>query len=202
MPTLLDKRSWRFFLCNLLLLKQLKRCLVVQSGSCSIIMRLFLLVLILLVSACAAMAQEAGAAPPVNIDNIYVAKDDGTGQAGDAASKFAPTDVPIYCVVMLDSTAPVTVRMNLVAAKVTGVKPDSKVLSVSYTTKDGQNRVNFTGRPAGKWVAGTYRVDIFLNDKFIKDVSFDVTQPVKSATTTRPLPPTATAKSVATKSKN
>jgi hypothetical protein len=92
------------------------------------------------------MAQEAGTSPPVNIDSIYLAKDDGTGQAGDAASSFAPTDIPIYCVVMLDSPAPVTVRMNLVAAKVTGVKPDSKVLSVSYTTKDGQNRVNFPER--------------------------------------------------------
>jgi hypothetical protein len=98
------------------------------------------------------MAQEADAPPPANVDSIYLAKDDGTGQAGDAASSFVPTDIPIYCVVMLDSTTPVTIRMNLVAAKVTGVKADSKVLSVSYTTKDGQNRVNFTGRPTGKWV--------------------------------------------------
>jgi hypothetical protein len=147
------------------------------------------------------MAQE-GDAPPVNIDSIYLAKDDGTGKAGDAGTSFKPTDIPIYCVVMLDSTTPVTVKMNLVAAKVTGVKPESKVLSVSYTTKDGQNQVNFTGKPAGKWVVGTYRVDVFLNDKFIKNVSFDIKPPVASTESATLLQPTASSKSVSPRKKN
>jgi len=149
------------------------------------------------------MAQEAGSPPPVNIDSIYLAKDDGTGKAGDTGSTiFAPTDIPIYCVVMLDSATPVTVKMNLVASKVTGVKPDSKVLSVSYTTKNGQNRVNFTGKPDGKWVVGTYRVDIFLNDKFMKNVTFDIKPSTVNTESATFLTPTAAARSAAPKKKN
>jgi hypothetical protein len=38
----------------------------------------------------------------------------------------------------------------------------------------GQNRVNFTGRPDGKWTPGKYRVDIFLDGKAAKNVEFDI----------------------------
>ena len=108
-------------------------------------------------------AQAADAAPtPAGILEIYFAKDDGTGKAGDMASSFVTTDVPIYCVVLLDSAAPTTVKMNLVAVAVPGVKGETKVVSTTYTTKDNQDRVNFSGRPAGQWVAGRYRVDIFV----------------------------------------
>lgn len=110
----------------------------------------------------------------VGIDEIYLAKDDGKGKAGEAATSFVTTDVPIYCVVQLDSTIPVTVKMNLVAANVPGVKAETKVVSTSYTTKDGENRVNFSGKPAGKWVAGKYRADIFVDGKFVKDLAFEI----------------------------
>jgi hypothetical protein len=165
-------------------------------------MRLSFLVLMILFSACALMAQEAGTAPPPNVDSIYLAKDDGTGKARDAATSFVPTDVPIYCVVTLDSSAPVTVKMNLIASKVSGVKADSKVLSVSYTTKNGQNRVNFTGKPDGKWVVGTYRVDIFVNDKFVQDVTFDIKPTTVSTESATLIPPASGARSAAPKKRN
>ena len=165
-------------------------------------MRLNFLILMILFSACAVMAQEADTAPPANVDSIYLAKDDGTGKAGDAATNFVPTDVPIYCVVMLDSSAPVTVKMNLIASKVSGVKTDSKVLSVSYTTKNGQNRVNFTGKPDGNWVVGTYRVDIFLNDKFVQNVTFDIKPTSMSTESATLVPPASNARSAAPKKRN
>jgi hypothetical protein len=96
---------------------------------------------------------------------MYLAKDDGNGKAGEQASSFVTTDVPIYCVVQLDSATPVTVKMNLVAVAVPGVKAGTRVVSTSYTTRDNQDRVNFSGRPAGQWVAGRYRVDIFVGNK-------------------------------------
>lgn len=138
-------------------------------------MRPILLLIFLVVSACAAFGQAPDAlVASVNIENLYVAKDDGTGKAGDAVNSFSTTDIPIYCVVMLDSSTPVTVKMNFVAEKVPGVKAETKVVSVSYTTRDGQNRVNFTGKPAGNWVAGTYRADIFLDGKLAKNISFQI----------------------------
>lgn len=109
-----------------------------------------------------------------DVENVYLAKDDGTGQAGEAVTEFHTTDVPIFCVVLLDGTDTVTVKMNFVAVNVAGVKADTKVVSTSFTTKDGQNRVNFTGRPYDKWTPGRYRVDIFLDGKIARNVEFDI----------------------------
>ena len=118
-----------------------------------------------MVFAAAAAAQEAdNSKPQVGVAEIYLARDDGNGKAGVAANGFVTTDVPIYCVVQLDSAVPVTVKMNLVAVSVPGVKPETRVVSTSYTTKDNQSRVNFTGRPAGRRIAGKYRADVFVGN--------------------------------------
>jgi hypothetical protein len=135
--------------------------------------KLLYTILACLFLASAAFAQADTPAAP-QVEELYVAKDDGTGKAGEQVSEFATTDVPIYCVVLLDAQGKVTVKMNFVAVSVAGVKPDTKVVTASYTTKDGQNRVNFTGRPDGRWTAGKYRVDIFLDGKVGKNITFDI----------------------------
>ncbi|MEP7077092.1 MAG: hypothetical protein ABI878_14900 [Acidobacteriota bacterium] len=135
-------------------------------------MKIVLFLSMILTLSVAASAQSPVA--PVAVQELYLAKDDGNGRAGEAATAFVITDIPIYCVVQLDSTSSVTVKMNLVAAKVPGVKEETKVVTVSYTTKDGQNRVNFTGKPDGKWVAGNYRVDIFIDGKAAKELTFEI----------------------------
>ena len=137
----------------------------------------------LLTLSVAVWAQASSAMPSVNVQDLYLAKDDGTGKAGDMATAFVTTDVPIYCVVQLDSSSPVTVKMNFVAAKVPGVKADTKVVTVSYTTKDGQNRVNFSGKPAGKWIAGNYRVDIFIDGKPARDLGFEIKESASKVAT-------------------
>lgn len=108
------------------------------------------------------------------IEEIYLAKGDGKGKAGETRTSFLPTDIPIYCVVKLDSAQPVTVKMHLVAVAVPGVKAETKVVSASYTTKDGQNEVHFTGRPDGLWTAGKYRVDIFIGGTLAKSLDFEI----------------------------
>jgi hypothetical protein len=118
-------------------------------------------------------AQADRVAAPA-VEEVYLARDNGKGKAGDQVSEFNTSDVPIYCVVLLETPAKVTVKMNFVAVSVSGVKPDTKVVSASYTTKEGQNRVNFSGRPEDKWTPGTYRVDIFLDDKIVKNVEFEI----------------------------
>ena len=55
-----------------------------------------------------------------------------------------------------------------------GVKAETKVVAASYTTKEGQNRVYFTGRPDGRWTPGKYRVDIFLDGKAATNIAFDI----------------------------
>ena len=149
-------------------------------------MKLFLLILIIGVVQVAAFAQ---APAPTSINQAYLAKDDGSGHAGDPATSFVSTDIPIYCVIQLESAIPTTVKMDLVAARVPGVKPETKVVSTSYTTKDGQNRVNFNGRPAGKWVPGTYRADIYIDGKLAKNLTFEIKGDSGSAASSRSFVP-------------
>jgi hypothetical protein len=136
-------------------------------------MKFIYAVLIFLFVAVGAYAQ-GDQAPVPGVEEVYLAKDNGNGKAGDQVSEFNTSDIPIYCVVLLDATAKVTVKMNFVAVNVSGVKADTKVVTASYTTKEGQNRVNFTGRPEDKWTPGTYRVDIFLDGKIAKNVEFEI----------------------------
>ncbi len=109
-----------------------------------------------------------------SIDEIYLAKDDGNGKAGEPVTSFATTDVPIFCVVKLDIAQPTEVKMNFIAVKVKGVKPETTVITTSYKTKDEQNRVNFRGKPEKLWIAGMYRVDIFLDGKLATTQEFEI----------------------------
>jgi hypothetical protein len=123
-----------------------------------------------------AFAQQAEEDEPqiVGVEEIYLAKDNGEGKAGDVSETFLTTDIPIYCIVQLNSTKPATVKMNLVAVSVQGVKAESKVISVNYKTSGKQNRVSFTGKPDRVWTAGSYRIDIFIDDKLAVGKPFEI----------------------------
>jgi hypothetical protein len=101
----------------------------------------------------------------VAIESFWLARDDGNGKAGDETDVFNTTDIPIHCVVRLNSRTPATVKLNFVAVKVPGVKAETKVITVSYKTNGKQNQVYFTGKPDGVWTAGTYRIELFIDGK-------------------------------------
>ena len=142
-------------------------------------MKITLVIWLCLLFALSAFAQVGGdeikpEPPTVGIQDIYLAKDNGEGQAGDAAEYFLTTDVPIYCVVQLNSTKPAIVKMNLVAVNVQGVKAESRVITVSFKTNGRQDLVNFKGKPDGAWVAGSYRIDVFIDDNLAIGKSFEI----------------------------
>src|SRR5688572_20321289 len=114
-------------------------------------MRFFHLLALFALCSGAALAQLPESPNTSKPVEIYLARDDGAGNAGDAAEIFAPSDIPIHCVVVLTDAQPRTVRMLLVAVMVPGVKTETRVVAAAYTTKDLQDRVYFTGRPEGKW---------------------------------------------------
>ena len=132
-----------------------------------------------------AAAQEPASAPQPIIAEIFLAKANIDGKAGDAVENFIVTDVPIFCVVRLVSPGVASVKMDLFAANVPGVKPGTKVVSTSYTTKFDEDRVNFTGRPRGLWVAGIYRAEIFISDKKVRNIEFEI----KASSTEAEKPP-------------
>ena len=135
-----------------------------------------------------ALCLSTGAQVPAGVGTVdgpiaeaYLARQDADGNAGEPATEFITTDVPIYCVVRLASNEIATVKMNLIAVNVPGVKPETKVVDTVYTTQEGETIVNFTGRPQGKWVAGKYRADIYVGGKLSTSLAFDVKGAAKPA---------------------
>ncbi len=118
----------------------------------------------------------------VGIAEISLARDDGKGNVGEITNKFVTTDTPIHFLIQLDSTESVTVKMNLIAVKAVGLKPETRSINVSYTTDGMQNQVNFDASPNGVWAAGNYRADIYINGKFAESRTFEIekspTEPV------------------------
>ena len=51
-------------------------------------------------AAAGAYAQMPEAAEMRVFEDMYLARDDGSGKAGDAATAFVTNDIPIYCVVL------------------------------------------------------------------------------------------------------
>ncbi len=124
----------------------------------------------------------------VGVEEIYLAKDNGEGLAGDLAKSFYTTDIPIHCIVKLNSFKSATVKMNFIAVKVLGVKPETKVISINYKTNGEQSQVNFTGKPDKVWIAGNYRIDILIDDKPAQSLDFEIQKsPLEPEKVKRPL---------------
>ncbi len=118
-----------------------------------------------------ATAATAVAEDLVKVEGISLARDGGDGKPGEASTKFVTTDVPIHCLVTLNSNNPATVKMNFVAASANGLKPETVLLTVSFKTNGKQTGVRFNASPGegNLWAAGKYRVDIFIDGR--KDAS-------------------------------
>ncbi len=114
--------------------------------------------------------------PVVGIESILLLRDDGDGNADEETAVFKQSDVPIHCRIFLDSFIPTTVKMNLIATDVKGLKADSKIITVSYKTNGEQNIVNFRGAPDNIWIAGKYRIDIFVDEKLAGNREFEIQQ--------------------------
>ena len=112
-------------------------------------------------------------APDVIIEKIFLAKDD-QGKAGEESESFSTIDIPIHCVVYLKADKPTIVKMNFIAVKVAGVRPETKVISTVYKTDGRQDQVYFTGRPDSFWTAGNYRVDIFVDGESAGNKEFEI----------------------------
>lgn len=110
----------------------------------------------------------------IGVEEITTFRDDGSGKAGIESETFLTTDIPIHYSILLNFPKSVTVKMVIVAVKAAGLKPESKLITVSYKTGEKENRVNFTASPDKFWAAGNYRADIFLDGKLSKSKEFEI----------------------------
>lgn len=113
--------------------------------------------------------------------------DDSKDEAVRATDKFRAADVPILCFIELDAEKPATVKMILIAVKAFGLKPETKIVTVSYMTKENENQVNLTASPNGAvWTAGDYRVDVYINGQFVKSRTFIIEKSPKEIERQKP----------------
>lgn len=113
-------------------------------------------------------------AAAAGVAEISLARSDGNGKAGEAATNFITTDVPIYCLIRLASVKAATVKMNVVLVAAAGLKPERIVVAVVYKTDGKQTGVTFTASPERVWTAGAYRADIFLDGKAARSIDFEI----------------------------
>lgn len=161
-------------------------------------MKIVLLLLCFLVFGFSVFGQTA-AIQEVAVEAISLARDDGSGKAGEETDVFSTRDIPIHCLIQLNSTKSAIVKMNLVAVKVAGVKAETKVVTVSYKTSGNQNRVRFTGKPDGIWTAGMYRIDIFIDGKASGSREFEIQKSPQEIEKEKLTPPKTTQKPKMTK---
>lgn len=107
----------------------------------------------------------------IGVADVYLAKTGADGKAGEAAKVFAPTDVPLSCVITLKSTKAVAVRMHLIEL---ADKSGQPTIKIDYKTNGNQTRVNFKFSPEKLWAAGKYRIDVLLDGKLAESRTFEV----------------------------
>ncbi|HXG84038.1 MAG TPA: hypothetical protein VNI84_08425 [Pyrinomonadaceae bacterium] len=128
-------------------------------------------------------------AEKTGVEEISLARDDGSGNPGAAAANFNTSDIPIYCLIQLASVKAVTVKMNLVAVVAPGLKPGKIVVAVVYKTDGKQRGVTFNAAPEKNWTAGKYRVDILLDGKPAKSLDFEIQKSPKEIEREKLTPP-------------
>jgi hypothetical protein len=151
-------------------------------------MKIFLAVFLCLFLAFNVLAQTDSSEDneKIGVEEISLARDDGSGEAGETTNVFMTTDVPIHCFVQLASAKFVLVKMNFVAVKALGLKAETKVVTVSYKTNGKNNVVNFNASPETIWAAGAYRIDIFLDGKLAKSLEFEIKKSPKEISKAKP----------------
>ena len=102
------------------------------------------------------------------------------GKASEETTSFLTTDKPLLFRVQLTSTKTTTVKMVLVVVNVQGLKPETKSVTISFTTNGKQNIVNFKAMPESAWLAGIYRADVFINGKLTGNKEFLIEKPPNS----------------------
>ncbi|HVF49539.1 MAG TPA: hypothetical protein VNA19_05605 [Pyrinomonadaceae bacterium] len=121
-------------------------------------------------------AADAGQASTgaVRIQNIYMAKDDGSGKYGAKTESFSPSDRKVYCVAELnDSTAGTRIKFVWYIVDAGGAQ-DEKIKEIEYTTSALENKVNGHLTLPQDWPKGKYKVEAYINDNLDKTLDYTV----------------------------
>lgn len=139
-------------------------------------MKIFLAAVLYLFFGLSAFAQITATAEnePVKVESIVLMRDDGAGDPGAETESFKTSDKPIHFQIILDSITPAAVKLILSAKDVKGLKTGTKIFAVNYKTDGEQNIVYFRGSPKTVWLAGSYQVDVYIDDKLAAGKKFEI----------------------------
>jgi len=108
------------------------------------------------------------------IKEIYMAKDDGSGQPGDHTSTFEPGDHTIHCVATLkEAKSGTAMKFSwwIVDADNTQNK---KIKDIDYSTKALENVIHGHLSLPQDWPKGKYKVQVYVNGDLDKTVNYTV----------------------------
>ncbi len=146
-------------------------------------MKILLVILLCLCFGFSVFAQKDEA---VGIETISLWRIGADGATNEETEGFLTNDKPLLFRVQLNSMKPATVKMLLVAVNVKGMKPETKSVTISFTTNGKQNIVNFRANPEGAWLAGKYRADIYINNKLAANKEFMIEKSPQNEEETKP----------------
>jgi len=105
-----------------------------------------------------------------NIKDAYMARASDNGL--EKVDTFTQDETLLCYVALANAPDDTTVSATWYAVDVEGVDPNFLIDETSITT--GENDVFFDLTNDNYWPAGSYRVDIFLNEEFSQSVEFTV----------------------------
>ena len=119
------------------------------------------------------LAACSGSSDPIKINSVTLARDDGSGNAGETVTQFSPTDHTFYAVVTLNRIETgLKVKLTWVAVDAGG--QTNKTIDSAEFTSLAANTVNGKISLPNDWPTGKYRLDIYLNDTLQQSVDFTV----------------------------
>jgi hypothetical protein len=122
--------------------------------------------------------QAAPNAPETNsnveIKNVYMARDNGSGEPGDQTETFSPSDRTLHCIVELDHAQEgTTVKFNWIGL-IAGDMFNQSIKELEYTTKPLEKKVHAQLTLPKDWPEGFYKVDVYLNGRLARTTNYQV----------------------------
>ncbi|MDB5073496.1 MAG: hypothetical protein JWM87_4607 [Candidatus Eremiobacteraeota bacterium] len=111
---------------------------------------------------------------PLAVENVQLAKDNGSGGIGDTVSEFHPKDGPMHCVSTLNKIeSGAKLHIEYIALDAGGMK-NQKIVATDLTTGVIDNTADAKFSLPNPWPVGKYRCTVSLNGAAVKNLDFAV----------------------------